>query len=244
VWRWRREVGSYLSPRRGWERPRCPPQRNDSLRVIGSAYENASGHPVEEIGRASASAYTVGRAPCLRGEGSGRLTRMFRWLCSFLLLACWAGYAQVRNYTPVELPKLEKFDVSLIDKSKDSCTDFFQYACSKWIAAHPIPADMPATSVVLPLYLYNQTILRNALEAAADAKATGSQRQIGDFWTSCMDDSGRDAHGKEWLQPHLSAIDRMKSKRELARVLSYLHVNFRGAWEPDDNSTKAPGFGF
>jgi hypothetical protein len=73
---------------------------------------------------------------------------MFRSRCYLLLFACWAGYAQVRNYTPVELPKLEKFDVSLIDKSKNACTDLFQHACSKWIAAHPIPADMPATSVV------------------------------------------------------------------------------------------------
>ena len=170
---------------------------------------------------------------------------MFLSRCSLLLFVCWAACAQVRNYTPVELPKLEKFDVSLIDKSKNACTDFFQYACSKWIDAHPIPADMPATSVLLPLFLYNQTILRNAMEqAAADARAAGSQRQIGDFWTSCMDESGRDAHGKEWLRPHIAVIDKMKSKRELSQVLSYLHTNFRGAWEADDNSTKAPGFGF
>jgi putative endopeptidase len=170
---------------------------------------------------------------------------MFLSRCSLLLFVCWAACAQVRNYTPVELPKLEKFDVSLIDKSKNACTDFFQYACSKWIDAHPIPADMPATSVLLPLFLYNQTILRNAMEqAAADARAAGSQRQIGDFWTSCMDESGRDAHGKEWLRPHIAVIDKMKSKRELSQLLSYLHTNFRGAWEADDNSTKAPGFGF
>ena len=40
------------------------------------------------------------------------------------------GYGQDRNYTPMELPKLEKFDVSWIDTTKDACTDFFQYACS------------------------------------------------------------------------------------------------------------------
>ena len=59
-----------------------------------------------------------------------------------------------------------------------------------------------------------------------------------------MDESGRGAHGKAWLLPHLAAIDGIKSKQELARVLSYLHLNFRGAWEADDNWTKAPGFGF
>jgi putative endopeptidase len=168
---------------------------------------------------------------------------MQRLLLLSVLAGCAAG--QVRNYTPVDLPSLEKFNVSWIDKSKDPCTDFFQYSCSKWIAAHPIPADMPSTSVAQPVFLYNQTILRNALEkAAANPKATGSEKQIGDFWQSCMDVSGRDANGKAWLQPHLSTIDGMKSKKELSRLLAYLHMNFQAAWEGDDNSTKSPGFGF
>src|SRR5690242_8729620 len=81
-----------------------------------------------------------------------------------------------------ELPKLEKFDPSFVDKSKNACTNFYQYTCSKWIAAHPISPDLPSTSTALPLFLYNQTILRNTLEkAAADKQATGSERQIGDY---------------------------------------------------------------
>ncbi len=99
---------------------------------------------------------------------------MQRLLLLSVLAGCAAG--QVRNYTPVDLPSLEKFDVSWIDKSKDPCTDFYQYTCSKWIAAHPIPADMASTSVALPVFLYNQTILRNAMEkAAADNQATGQR---------------------------------------------------------------------
>ncbi|HEY2015012.1 MAG TPA: M13 family metallopeptidase, partial [Bryobacteraceae bacterium] len=126
-----------------------------------------------------------------------------------------------------------------------ACTDFYQYTCSKWIAAHPIPSDMPSTSVELPLYLYNQTILRNALEkAAADKQATGSERQIGAFWKSCMDEAGRKANGKAWLEPHLKTVDSLKSKQDLARILVHLHLNFPAAWEGDDNSTKSPIFGF
>ena len=144
-----------------------------------------------------------------------------------------------------DLPKLEKFDASLIDKSKDACNDFFQYTCAKWIAAHPIPADMPLTSVGLPLYLYNQTILRQAMEkAASNPQARGSDRQIGDFWRSCMDEPRRKVNGKAWLQSHLKEIESLKSKKDLSRVLAYLHLNFPAAWQPDDNSTKVPLFGF
>src|SRR5450432_577613 len=170
--------------------------------------------------------------------------------CAFAgrsLILCVSAFAQTPNYTPISggLPKLEKFEPAMVDKSKDACSDFYQYTCSKWIAAHPIPPDMPMTSVDLPLFLYNQTILRDAMEkAAANRQARGSERQIGDFWRSCMDESGRKANGRAWLQTHLNAIDSLKSKRDLARVLAYVHLNFPAAWQGDDNSTKVPLFGF
>lgn len=147
-----------------------------------------------------------------------------------------------------KLPALDKFEPSLVDKTKDPCQNFYQYACSKWLAAHPISADMPSSSTALPLFLYNQTILRNALEAAAaDKQASGSERQIGDFWQSCMDESGRNTNGQAWLKPHLDMISSLKSSRDLPRVLAYLHINFPSSWlmwNDDDNAAKSPIFGF
>jgi endothelin-converting enzyme/putative endopeptidase len=174
------------------------------------------------------------------------MRRSFTSACGALIL-CVSAFAQTPNYTPLsgELPKLEKFEPALIDKSRDACSDFYRYTCSKWIAAHPIPPDMATTSVGLPLRLYNQTILRQAMEkAAADKQARGSERQIGDFWRSCMDETGRKANSKAWLQPHLNTIDSLKSRKDLARVLAHLHLNFPAVWEGDDNGTKAPLFGF
>ncbi len=178
---------------------------------------------------------------------------------AFLLLP---AFAQVKNNNDsaqtaavsatkpgaAELPKLEKFDPSIVDKSKDACVDFYQYTCSKWVAAHPITPDMAATSTARPLFLYNQTILRNALDAAAANKqATGSERQIGEYWQSCMDETTRNANGNAWLQPSLNTIASLKSSKDLPRVLAYLHQNFPAAWamwNDDDNYAKAPMFGF
>ncbi len=144
-----------------------------------------------------------------------------------------------------ELPRLEKFEPSLVDTTKDPCTDFFQYTCSKWIAANPIPNDMPVTSTALPLFLWNQTILRQTLEAAAANKAaTGTDRKIGDYWQSCMDMPGRNANGKAWLADQLKAIDALKTKKDLPAVVADLHTRLVQAFAGDDNSTKAPLFGF
>ena len=147
-----------------------------------------------------------------------------------------------------QLPALERFDPSIVDKTKNACADFYAYTCSKWVAAHPITPDMAATSTARPLFLYNQTILRNALEKAAnDPQAAGSDRQIGDYWRSCMDPTVRNANGKSWLQPHLNAISALKSPQDLPRVIAYLHLNFPSSWlmwNDDDNYAKAPMFGF
>ena len=59
-----------------------------------------------------------------------------------------------------------------------------------------------------------------------------------------MDERGRDANSKASLEPHLKTIDRMRSKKDLSRLMAYLHMNFLVAWTGDDNSSKAPGFGF
>src|SRR5579871_4445572 len=162
--------------------------------------------------------------------------------CRILALAAFVCGCAVAQQ---DLPKLARFDPSWIDKSKDPCTDFYQYTCSKWIAANPIPPDLPSTSVFLPLYLYNQTILRNAMEAAAANKqATGSERQIGDFWQSCMDESGRSAHGKEWLAAALKPIDDLRTRKDLTRAVAYVHLNFATAWQSNDNEARAPLFGY
>lgn len=130
---------------------------------------------------------------------------MYRWFAALACLVCLslASLGQVKRNNDsaqtgstsrpgaAELPKLEIFDPSLVDKGKDACADFYQYTCSKWIAAHPITPDLPVSATDVPLFLYNQTILRNTLDAAAaDKQATGSERQIGDYWHSCTDEAG------------------------------------------------------
>jgi endothelin-converting enzyme/putative endopeptidase len=153
-------------------------------------------------------------------------------------MAVSAGFAQTA-------PQLERFDASMLDKSKDPCVDFYQYSCSKWQATHPIPGDMPSVSTDTPLFLWNQTILREAMEKdAADPAAKGTEQQVGDYWKSCMNTDLRAAKGKQWLAEALKPVDQMKDKSELAKVLWHLQSGLAPGWDGGNNQTNTALIGF
>jgi putative endopeptidase len=143
-------------------------------------------------------------------------------------------------------PKLEHFDINLVDKSLDPCQDFYQYACRKWNTANPIPADQVAWGTRSGLQYWNENILRQALEnaAAPTSSRTGYEQKIGDYWAACMDESGIEAAGTRDLKAGLERIDRMKTKSELAGEVAHLHQAIPGAWQSDDNQTRAALLGF
>ncbi len=144
------------------------------------------------------------------------------------------------------VPKLEHFDPDVVDKSLDPCQDFFQYTCSKWLAANPIPPDQVAWGTGSGLRFWNESILREAMVKAADpsSKSTGFEKQIGDYWSACMDESGLEAAGTRDLRPALQRLDEMKTKSQLADEVASIHKAIPGAWMANDNETSAALFGF
>jgi len=145
-----------------------------------------------------------------------------------------------------DAPKLEHFDPNLVDPALNACDDFYKYSCNKWLAANPIPHDEVYWSTGSGLELWNETVLRETMEAASakDAKRGAVQQKIGDYWAACMDESGIEAAGLKPLQPELDRIAALKSKKELTLEIAHLHHLFPGAWEQRDNQTYSPFFGF
>ena len=145
-----------------------------------------------------------------------------------------------------KVPKLDHFDPDLVDKTLNPCDDFYKYACNKWIAANPIPADQVYWSTGGGLEMWNDNVLRETLQAASKNDSTRSavQQKIGDYWAACMDESGIEAAGMKPLQPELDRIAGLKSKKEITLEIAHLHHAFPGAWEGSDNQTNAPFFGF
>jgi putative endopeptidase len=164
-------------------------------------------------------------------------------LCS--VSGIFRANAQIAT-TSQSTPKLEHFDISQVDKTLDPCQDFYQYACSKWNAANPIPADQVAWGTGSGLQYWNENILREALEKAGaqTSNRTDYEQKIGDYWAACMDESGIESSGTRDLKAELERIAQMTNKSQLADQVAHIHQAVPGAWQGDDNQTRAALLGF
>ncbi len=145
----------------------------------------------------------------------------FLAVCALLAPALWA---QTEASTPKKAVQV-RFSPDMLDKSIDPCNDFYAYACSKWQAQNPVPADRPTWGRFNELQERGEYIVRDILEKAA-AKTTGRtpyEQKIGDYYASCMDESAIEKAGTKPLDHDLQSIDALKSKTDLAKEALRLH---------------------
>src|SRR4051812_31663508 len=109
-----------------------------------------------------------------------------------------------------------------LDRTADPCVDFYQFACGGWRKNNPIPSDRPTWATFDELQERNDTRLREILDGAA-ANPAGETRKIGDYYASCMDETGIDAKGVAPLRASLDRIATMSDRRALPSVLATLH---------------------
>src|SRR5579863_3715990 len=167
------------------------------------------------------------------------------FLLSFLLL----GFAQT---TPAQDPsksavQLDHFDPKKVDPSVDPCTDFYQYACNRWIADNPVPPDEVFWGAFGKLQLWNEAFVhQTVLEVAAKpvTERTPAEQKVADYWNACTDEKQRSASSQSELRPQLDRIDAMRGKNEIAEVVAGFHRSIPGAWNPGSPATNAALFGF
>jgi endothelin-converting enzyme/putative endopeptidase len=142
--------------------------------------------------------------------------KFFAFLQGAVLLAASFCFSQTSS---IAQPVL---DVSAMDRTVDPCVDFYAYACGGWLKNNPIPADQSSWGVYSKLTDENLAQLRGILEEAAKAGApAGSVTQkIGDYYASCMDETGIENLGISPLAPELARIAALKSTDDLAAYIA------------------------
>ena len=146
-------------------------------------------------------------------------------LCTLLiiLLSALMTFAQPSPSNDTTMPDLEHFSPDQVDKSLDPCNDFYQYACSKWIKANPIPPDQAGWGTFNKLAIWNIAAIHNTLEQVAQpssARSTADQK-AGDHYASCMDEAAINKAGLTPLKQDLDSITVLKENSQLPELVAH-----------------------
>ena len=148
-------------------------------------------------------------------------------LVPLLLIASNFVFAQ----TPfTSLPYTPSLDVPSMDKAVDPCVDFYRYSCGGWIKNNPIPSDQARWDVYAKLTQDNQQFLWGLLQEAAKPNPSRSsvERQIGDYFQSCMDEATIEKEAAGPLKPVFAQARAIGSLKDLSTFVSQQRLAVRG----------------
>ncbi len=143
-----------------------------------------------------------------------------------LLTGCGAAAGDLASTLAIrDDQKNHGFDLANLDRAVSPCDDFYQFANGGWMKKNPIPAAYPRWGAFTILQEHNQDVLRTILDEAAkdkSAKPGSNWQKIGDFYSSCMDDTQIEAAGLKPLDPEFDRIAQIKDAATLQAEVARL----------------------
>src|SRR5258708_1445859 len=140
---------------------------------------------------------------------------MYRTTCALVFVAL----ATLRATAQTPTPSASGVELRSLDRTADRCTDFYQFACGGWVAAHPLAADRRPIGRVQELQDQNFVVLRRILETPG---ARGDRASAASYYAACMNEPAIDAKGLGPLGPELAHIAALKHRDELPPFLAHL----------------------
>jgi putative endopeptidase len=122
-------------------------------------------------------------------------------------------------------PPVPAFSISYMDRSVSPETDFYAFADGQWVKDNPVPADKARWTSFFQLAERNSYLIHGLLEdaAAAPGPRKTARREAGDFYASAMDTNRLEELRFAPIAADLKRIDRLKSTRDLVRLLARFH---------------------
>lgn len=102
--------------------------------------------------------------------------------------------------------------------------DLYQHVNGRWLLRTQIPSDKSNYGSFTALDDAARENIRRLIEAAAKDPQNDTERKVGDFYHSFMDQDRIAEVGLQPLQDELAAIKKLSNKRELFRHLGYLQT--------------------
>jgi len=171
-------------------------------------------------------------------------------LRSVALIAASATIAGAQNAVPMQSKALDPVNM---DASVSACSDFYQYANGGWVKAHAIPAAYSRWGSFDELSEANRSELFGILSKAAknhDARRSATERQIGAYYSACMDSAAIESAGAKPLAAALSRIDAIHDRTSLEQEIARLHgqgigvlFGFRATQDARNSSSVIGGIG-
>jgi putative endopeptidase len=150
-----------------------------------------------------------------------------RLILAVFVVAAFSMCAVLVAHVGRAMEKGHGFDTANLDKTCEPCKDFNQFANGGWIKNNPIPAAYPSWGTFNELADRNTEALHKVLEEAAKntKAAKGSiDQKIGDYYASCMDESGIETAGLTAIQPELAKIEKVRDVHSLQAEVAHLHT--------------------